>query len=116
MGRTRKYDETEALQKAMLLIWRKGFEAVSTRDLAAAMGIKSAYQNQVESAAYAVPVLAVAALVDLQSAGAQLAAMLLVVGRAAFAVLYYSGIPFVRVPAFALGSLSILFIAYKLMM
>jgi len=79
-----------------------------------AIRIKRAYQNQVESAAYAVPVLAAAAVGGLDSTGAETAALLLVLGRAAFAVLYYSGIPFIRVPAFGLGTLSTAFIAYKL--
>lgn len=39
MGRRKKYDEADALQKAMLLFWRKGYEAVSTRELATTMGI-----------------------------------------------------------------------------
>ena len=39
MGRKKQFDEIEALQKAMILIWRKGYEATSTRELATAMGI-----------------------------------------------------------------------------
>ncbi len=39
MGRKKKFDEQEVLGKAMLLFWRKGYEAVSTRELAEAMGI-----------------------------------------------------------------------------
>jgi TetR/AcrR family transcriptional repressor of nem operon len=39
LGRKKNYDEAEALEKAMFLIWRKGYEAVSTRELATAMGI-----------------------------------------------------------------------------
>lgn len=77
--------------------------------------IKNAYQNQVECAAYAVPVLAVAAISGLQGSGAELAALLFIIGRAAFAVLYYSGIPFIRVPAFGLATLSIIYIAYALL-
>ena len=77
--------------------------------------IKNAYQNQVESAAYSVPILAVAAISGLQDSGAQTAALLFVIGRAAFAALYYSGIPFVRVPAFGLATLSIVYIAYILL-
>lgn len=79
-----------------------------------ALRIKRAYQNQIESAAYGVPVLAVAALVGLESSNAETAALYFIVGRAAFAVLYYSGIPFIRVPAFALGTLSSLYIAFVL--
>ncbi|PCH80063.1 MAG: hypothetical protein COB90_09585 [Hyphomicrobiales bacterium] len=39
MGRKKKYDEVEALEKAMYLFWRTGYEAVKTRDLADVMGI-----------------------------------------------------------------------------
>ncbi len=39
MGRKKKFDETEVLHKAMMIFWRKGYEATSTRDLADAMGI-----------------------------------------------------------------------------
>ena len=39
MGRKKKYDEAEALEKAMNLFWRTGYEAVKTRDLADVMGI-----------------------------------------------------------------------------
>lgn len=76
--------------------------------------IQRAYQNQVESAAYGVPVLAVAAISGLQGSSAEIAALLFVLGRAAFAVLYYTGIPFVRVPAFLLSTLSVFYIAYAL--
>ncbi len=79
-----------------------------------ALRIQRAYQNQIESAAYGVPILAAAALTGLQFGGAELAAMLFVVGRAAFAVLYYTGVPFIRVPAFLLGTLSVFYIAYGL--
>ncbi len=79
-----------------------------------ALRIKRAYQNQIESAAYGVPVLAAAAITGLQGSGAELAALLFVIGRVAFAGLYYSGIPFIRVPAFGMGTLSILYIAYAL--
>ncbi|OUS37496.1 hypothetical protein A9Q94_05285 [Rhodobacterales bacterium 56_14_T64] len=72
------------------------------------------YQNQVESAAYGVPVLAAGAFAGLQGTGVEIAALLFVVGRAAFAVLYLSGIPFIRVPAFLIGTLSTLYIAYAL--
>lgn len=39
MGRKNKYDEANALEKAMHLFWRSGYDAVKTRDLADAMGI-----------------------------------------------------------------------------
>ncbi|MBL4908253.1 MAG: TetR/AcrR family transcriptional regulator [Sneathiella sp.] len=39
MGRKKSYDEEDVLEKAMFLFWRKGHQAVSTRDLADEMGI-----------------------------------------------------------------------------
>jgi len=72
------------------------------------------YQNHVESAAYGVPVLAAGAFAGLQGTGVEIAALLFVVGRTAFAVLYLTGIPIIRVPAFVAGTLSTLYIAYAL--
>lgn len=80
-----------------------------------ALRIQRAYQNQIESAAYGVPVLAAAAITNLQFAGAETAALLFIIGRAAFALLYYSGVSFIRVPAFGLGTLSIFYIAFGLL-
>lgn len=80
-----------------------------------ALRIQHAYQNQVESAAYGVPVLIAAAIFGLEGNGTEIAALIFVVGRAAFALLYYSGITFIRVPAFVLGLVSIYYIAYFLL-
>lgn len=77
--------------------------------------IQRTYLNQVESTAYIVPVLIAAALVDLEVAGGELAALLIVLGRAAFAPLYYSGIPFIRVIAFGAAMLSAVYLAYHLL-
>jgi uncharacterized MAPEG superfamily protein len=79
-----------------------------------ALRIARAYQNQIESAAYSVPILTAAAVTGLQFSGAETAALLFVVGRATFAVLYYTGISFIRVPAFLVGTLSIFYIAFGL--
>lgn len=80
-----------------------------------ALRIQRAYQNQIESAAYGVPVLVAAAVAGLQGTGPEMAAFIFVAGRAAFAVLYYSGVTFIRVPAFLMGTLSTLYIAYALL-
>lgn len=77
--------------------------------------IQKVYRNQVESTAYIVPILIAGALAGLDGSGVELAAALIVIGRAAFAILYYTGISFVRVPAFALGSFPSLYLAYLLL-
>lgn len=76
--------------------------------------IQRTLQNQIESSAYAVPVLVAAALTGLQSPLAQAAAGVFLASRLAFAALYYLGVPFVRALAFAAGVASILVIAYAL--
>ncbi|MEX3017620.1 MAPEG family protein [Gymnodinialimonas hymeniacidonis] len=75
--------------------------------------IQRAYQNQVESSAYIVPVLAGAAYLGVSGDGPALAAALIVLGRAAFVVLYYTGIPFIRILGFTCGSLGSLYLAVQ---
>lgn len=74
--------------------------------------IERAYRNQTESAAYIVPVLAAAAVTGLNTPAAQTAAWFIVAGRAAFILLYYTGLPFVRILGFAGGSFGSLFLLY----
>lgn len=80
-----------------------------------AIRIQRTYQNQVESTAYSVPILAAAAFIGLESSSAETAALVLVIARVAFAALYYTGIPFIRVPAFVAGTFSTIFIAYTVL-
>lgn len=70
--------------------------------------IARVYGNQVEAAAYMVPVLAAAAVVDLSSPTAQGAALAIVLGRIWFMLFYYIGLPFVRILGFLSGSLGTL--------
>ncbi|NJK89264.1 MAG: MAPEG family protein [Myxococcales bacterium] len=73
--------------------------------------MKRVLQNQTENAAYVVPVLAAVHFAGLSGVGVDTASLLIVVGRAAYAVLYYSGVSFIRIPAFSTASLSTLYLA-----
>ena len=75
--------------------------------------IQRAYQNQVESAAYIVPVLAGATFLGVTGEGPALAAAAIIFGRAAFVLLYYTGIPFIRILGFTCGSLGSLYLALQ---
>lgn len=82
---------------------------------ALAKRIANTYKNQVEAAAYGVPILAAAAITGLQGNGVETAALLFVLGRLAFSILYYTGMPFVRVPAFLVANVSLIYICYYLL-
>ncbi|KAG1651739.1 Haloalkane dehalogenase [Nymphon striatum] len=58
--------------------------------------MKRTLQNHIESAAYCVPALAVAIAAGIEGDDVSLAAFLMVAGRGAYALLYYTGIPFIR--------------------
>lgn len=79
-----------------------------------ALRIRNAYNNQVESAAYSVPVFATAALTGLESSGAETAALVYVIGRAIYGPLYYLGTAGLRLIGFVMGSLSMIYILYTL--
>jgi uncharacterized MAPEG superfamily protein len=78
--------------------------------------LKRTLQNHIESAAYVVPVLAGAAFLGMEGGGVALAALLIIVGRALFTLLYLSGIAFIRVPAFGLATVSSLYLAVLVLM
>ena len=77
--------------------------------------IKAAFQNQVESASYIVPVLGAAAALGLDHSGAEIAAGVIIAARALFGPLYYTGIPFIRIPAWGLGWMGSAYIAVILL-
>ena len=79
-----------------------------------AQRISNAYKNQVESAAYSVPVFAAAAILGLENSGAETAALIYVIGRAIYGPLYYTGIPYARLVGFGMGSLSMIYIMYAI--
>lgn len=78
--------------------------------------MKRALQNQTESAAYIVPVLVAVQLLGLTGDNISFLLLLIVLGRAAFAILYYTGIPFIRVPAFVCGTFPSLYLAVTILM
>jgi uncharacterized MAPEG superfamily protein len=73
--------------------------------------MKRILQNHTESAAYIVPTLLGVHISGLSGTNVEIATLLIIVGRAAYAVLYYTGVPFIRIPAFSLASLSTLYLA-----
>lgn len=77
-----------------------------------AQQVEKTYRNQVESVTYLAPALIAAALLGVNSGGVQIAALLIVLGRAGFVLSYYTGISFVRVPFFGAASVSALYIYY----
>lgn len=78
--------------------------------------IRNTLQNQVETIAFAAPVLAAAAILQVSSEAITLAAFIHVIARACFIAFYYSGIPYTRLPAWAIGWMAIAYIAYELLM
>lgn len=76
-----------------------------------AIRVKRALQNQTESAMYIVPLIAAVQLLGLTGDGVTLALSLIVFGRMAFVALYYTGITFIRVPAFVCGTVPSIYLA-----
>ncbi|MGR3342894.1 MAG: MAPEG family protein [Paracoccaceae bacterium] len=79
-----------------------------------ALRIRNAYNNQVQSAAYSVPVFATAAFVGLEHSGAETAALIFVIGRAIYGPLYYLSVANLRLVGFGMASLSMIYILYVL--
>lgn len=77
--------------------------------------IERAYRNQIEASAYIVPVLAAAAFVGLESEAVRITCAVIVLGRAAFIPLYYTGIPFIRILGFSAASFGTLYLIYLLL-
>ncbi|WP_299164733.1 MAPEG family protein [uncultured Tateyamaria sp.] len=77
--------------------------------------IQRAYQNQVESAAYIVPLLIAGQMTGLTGTTAEWVTLIIIAGRAAFMVLYYTGIPFLRILGFVGGSMGSMVLAYLLL-
>ncbi|WP_299138408.1 MAPEG family protein [uncultured Tateyamaria sp.] len=77
--------------------------------------IQRAYQNQVESAAYIVPLLIAGQMTGLTGVTAEWVTLIIIAGRAAFMVLYYTGIPFLRILGFVGGSMGSMVLAYLLL-
>ncbi|MFT4717471.1 MAG: putative MAPEG superfamily protein [Paracoccaceae bacterium] len=94
--------------------WSANRDKASAKFSPLAQRIKNAYGNQVESAAYSVPVFAAAAILGLEHSGAETAALIYVIGRALFGILYYTGIPYARLIGFGMGSLSMIYILFVL--
>lgn len=92
-----------------------GFGFSSNRPIvektALGLRIQRAYQNQVEASAYIMPIMVAAAILGLDGPAAQTTSTVIVVGRAAFVLLYYTGIPFIRIFGFMAGSFGSLFMA-----
>ena len=72
--------------------------------------IANTFRNHAESASYILPALILGALSGIQTPGLQTAALVIVLGRAIFAVLYYSGLPLARVFGFVMGSFGSLYV------
>jgi uncharacterized MAPEG superfamily protein len=68
----------------------------------------------VESAAYSVPIFATTAFVGLESSGAETGTLIYVIDRAIYGPLYYLGKAGLRLIAFGMGSLSMIYILYAL--
>lgn len=77
-----------------------------------AIRLKKSYQNQVECASYAVPILLAAMFLQVDSAVAETAAAVFVVSRALYTILYWTGMHFVRVPAFLAAQMALLTIIF----
>lgn len=76
--------------------------------------VQRTLQNHVESVAFAVPVLGVAAISGLESDAALTAGIVYILARVSFVIIYYLNIPVIRGGAWTVGNLSLLYIVYVL--
>ena len=77
--------------------------------------IQRAYQNQAESAAYIVPLLVAGHFLGLAGPVVEIVTLVIIAGRAAFMMLYYTGLPFLRVLGFVGGSMGSMVLTYLLL-
>ncbi|MEO0750182.1 MAG: MAPEG family protein [Pseudomonadota bacterium] len=96
-----------------------GFGFSSNRPIveksALGLRVQRAYQNQVESVAYIVPLLIAGHLSGLTGPMVELVVLAIIAGRTAFMLLYYTGLPFLRILGFVGGSMGSMMLAYFLL-
>lgn len=76
--------------------------------------IGRAYNNQVESASYIAPILAAALFIGAATPAMETAALLVVLARVGFVIMYYTGVHFARVPFFLVSVLALIYMVYGL--
>lgn len=72
--------------------------------------IERTYKNHVEAASYILPAFLLGAFAGVTSPGLETAALIVILGRALFSALFITGYPFIRVPAFVMGTFGSLYI------
>jgi hypothetical protein len=90
----------------------KAGDARLSLNLSGADVVVTVLPKQVESAAYVVPALGAAALAGMT---ASTICWVIILGRAGSSLAYYTGIPFLRVPFFTMGSFGSLILIYQVL-